>query len=189
MGEMESKLELPRSEHLLEMSFQEALTAAARLVSFVNSLHYTDRSIIQDRQIGMFMQDIVHFALHMRKIGELSELKQTHSNLCLIPIKRGREVSPANLITEPIQEFWKIIDRIIHSQSIVVLATDEAEESAGFESFDCMSDFRGRRIRNCLVRSDRGNAFAVSPERLVLTFVELLLPLVRDQIRESAVKS
>jgi len=82
-------------------------------------------------------------------------------------------------ITYP-DDFWKITGRIIHSQNISLVSFHDIHDVAGFETFDCLHNFRDLSIREFLVRSDTEETLAVSIEQFVLIFVEKLWPLIDE---------
>ncbi|MEX0696032.1 MAG: hypothetical protein WEB85_08135 [Dongiaceae bacterium] len=175
--------EISGGKHMLELSAHEAMTSAARLISFTNAVHYsfssgTEPSPILDRQTALCIQDLIHFALHVRKYAELSGRQTMEGTLPLIEVKtRNRPPSQGNNI-KYINDFWTITNRIIHSQNISLVSFPDIHDVAGFETFDCLHNFRDLSIRECFVRSDREGTLAVSIEQFVLTFVEKLWPTI-----------
>jgi hypothetical protein len=176
--------QIPEADHILQISLQESLTLAARLVSFTNCLHYSDAydpkhlPTVQDRQVSLFFNDLIHFALHIRKIGEITGIKRNVEKLEIFATRNPRSMKTVGLDTVEERRFWILVDRIIHSQNIRLVMTEEAAEAAGFESLDCYADFRGRRFRECIVKSDREGDLRFSIEALVLTFIESIWPII-----------
>ena len=162
--------------HVVVHAMREALRRAARLLSFGTSVMYADHNSVFDEQAALAIDDIVSFALHVRRAIELLKARSQFLSLSL---ETGNGPVANQFIgdTEANGQIrlLDLLGRIVHSTRLGISLTEADTE-------------RTRSARNSVIgppdfyphhfwiKSDRPEMYTVSIESFALTYIARVEP-------------
>jgi len=102
----------PRAHRVIRHAYEEVLTACARLISFSTGAPSVGDGPINDRQELLAVEDLISFAIHARRIIEVTGQKSRFRN---IEIVFSGPQKPQRL------RIWKAITYIIHNLNVEII--------------------------------------------------------------------
>ena len=164
------------SPHVAKHAIREAHRRAARLLSFGSSVMYAEHGSVLNEQSILAIDDLVSFAIHVRRALDVLGAKSQFVDLTLI---NGRSPVATKYINDPTVEtdisFLELLSRVVHSKRLGISMT-EAETERTIKARRSLLMARDFYPHHFWVKSDRPGFFTVCIESFVLTYLQHVEP-------------
>lgn len=137
---------------------------------------YAEHSLVYDEQANLAIDDLVSFALHVRRALDLLGAKTQFVGLRLID---GRSPVATKYKDDPTVEtdisFVELLSRVVHSNRLGISVT-EAETELTIKARKSLFMIRDYYPHHFWVKSDLPGSFTICIESFVLTYLQEVEP-------------
>ena len=164
--------------HIVRHAMREARNRAARLLAFGSCIMYAEHNPASRDQALLAIDDLVSFALHVRRALENLGARKKFRDLKLII---GRSPVATKYIEDTTEQtditFLQILGRIVHSKGLGIALTDAKTNKLVNKNgvFPKVGDYYPHHF---WLKSDKPGDFVICIESFVLTYLREVEPIL-----------